>query len=298
MLLAHAASRLEVDPDEVQPRAYTTAAGEALFVDSVTAAAETIDQRKIAALAMALAAGLAEDRSRIDEERLVVRALAQLEAPQIRILAAVSSGQFPEPTASPGRGVAGARRVATPPPKRPATRTQRAILATLQAQGLVVDDTREMAKRADAETVDRVMSVLKHMAKVQDARDRGLPSPSLPVTPSDVERFRRRQAEQDQLQPDWRRTPFGDPCLATCGRRPRKPDWPWTTWVAGGEGEPSLAAVAAIVRPQLGGYFSDAGKDPRSRLRLVLSQWIEGRSHLSGVRGGHGPRHASFRVTA
>lgn len=63
--------------------------GPDLLNDALLAASDTLNQRKVRALARAVANGLREDGARIDENRLLVFALAQMEEPHIKVLASV-----------------------------------------------------------------------------------------------------------------------------------------------------------------------------------------------------------------
>lgn len=57
-----------------------------LLADALQAAADTFDRRKVSALARALANGAATDGTRVDSERLMIRALADLDPAHIRLL--------------------------------------------------------------------------------------------------------------------------------------------------------------------------------------------------------------------
>jgi hypothetical protein len=61
-----------------------------LLLDTMSAASESRLEWKVDALATALANGLEADGARVDEERLVVRALADLEPPHVRALGLLS----------------------------------------------------------------------------------------------------------------------------------------------------------------------------------------------------------------
>ena len=57
-----------------------------LLADAMQAAADTFDRRKVSALARALANGAANDGTRVDSERLMIRALADLDPAHVRLL--------------------------------------------------------------------------------------------------------------------------------------------------------------------------------------------------------------------
>lgn len=81
-----AADHLEVNPDVVIERARTSSSKLELLGEAVFAASYTLNEQKIAALAKAVANGLRHDDARVDHERLIVSALAQLDEPHIKVL--------------------------------------------------------------------------------------------------------------------------------------------------------------------------------------------------------------------
>jgi hypothetical protein len=83
-LLAGAADDLHQAPEELVEQALSLDSGPELLNDALLAASDTINQRKVGALARALANGLRDDGALIDENRLFVFALAQLEEPHIK----------------------------------------------------------------------------------------------------------------------------------------------------------------------------------------------------------------------
>ncbi len=85
-LVAIAAHEKQTDPDDLIAEALSTREGTQLLAEALDAAMHTLDERKVAALAKAVANGLFRDAARVDAERLVVRALAELEAPHIKLL--------------------------------------------------------------------------------------------------------------------------------------------------------------------------------------------------------------------
>lgn len=85
-VIARAATELDRDPVRVVNAALATEDGTALLADALRAASETLNRQKVDALARALANGLADDQARVDEQRLVIRAIADLEAPHISLL--------------------------------------------------------------------------------------------------------------------------------------------------------------------------------------------------------------------
>lgn len=84
--LHSASEQVGLTPDDVVDKALTAPETTQLLADALTAASNTVDQRKIAALARALARGLRDDDAKVDEESLVVAAIAAVEAAHIRVL--------------------------------------------------------------------------------------------------------------------------------------------------------------------------------------------------------------------
>lgn len=85
-MIGEAAEALDDDPQQLVAAAFSTESGTELLADALSAAAATLNQRKVSALARALANGLADDLALVDQERLTVRALAELEEPHLALL--------------------------------------------------------------------------------------------------------------------------------------------------------------------------------------------------------------------
>ncbi|WP_148576221.1 hypothetical protein [Nocardioides caldifontis] len=88
-MLVAAAEDLDQAPEELVDYAFVLDGGPDLLNDALLAASDSINQRKVRALGRALANGLRDDGALIDENRLLVFALAQLEEPHIKLLAIV-----------------------------------------------------------------------------------------------------------------------------------------------------------------------------------------------------------------
>jgi hypothetical protein len=84
--LAQTADRLEIPTGDVVSVAATSVERRALLADGLEASARTVSERKVAALAKAVANGLGSDRAHVDAEAMIVRALADLEEPHIKVL--------------------------------------------------------------------------------------------------------------------------------------------------------------------------------------------------------------------
>jgi hypothetical protein len=85
-VIAGASEELHVEPDEVLDLARSSPERVELLAAALLAASHTFNQQKVRALATAVANGLGDDDARVDQERLIVAALADLEAPHIKLL--------------------------------------------------------------------------------------------------------------------------------------------------------------------------------------------------------------------
>ena len=92
-MLGEASVRLSTSPEDLVHDALTDPEAQAIFADALHAAARTFSARKVRGLAVALANGLADDKARIDESHLIIRALADLEEPHIRLLSQIADSQ-------------------------------------------------------------------------------------------------------------------------------------------------------------------------------------------------------------
>lgn len=176
-LVAQGAARLGVEPDQLVETAYATDKGTALLADAIQGAATTLDQRKVAGLAKAVANGLLDDQAAIDESLLIVRAVADLEEAHVRLLGRLS--QY-------GQG-------------RTLTADDAALVAVLQRNGLAVDDAHERAVETADELFEATSKMLEEVAKaLQGKRAR---VPAKPKT--------RYRTQASRTRPRWRRTSFG-----------------------------------------------------------------------------------------
>jgi hypothetical protein len=85
-LLTRAAEQSGIDPEDVITKAQDDSRVSRLFQASLVAAADALDREKIEALATCLANGI-RDGARIDEESVMIRALADLDPIHVRVLA-------------------------------------------------------------------------------------------------------------------------------------------------------------------------------------------------------------------
>ena len=141
-LVGQASARLGVDAEESHEAAMSSTEGRSIFADSVQSAAETLDRRKVAGLAKALANGLMNDQAAIDESLIMVRAIADLEAPHVTLLGKLSRG---------GR--------------RPRlVDSDIAMIAVLERNGLATDDAHERAVAASDELSQEIEKALAELA--------------------------------------------------------------------------------------------------------------------------------------
>lgn len=187
-MLGLAADELDQEPKELLEKAKAAEDAAQLLHESIAAAAETFYDWKVQALAKALANGLAEDLAHVDESRLLVRALADLEPIHLRVLKRLPS---------PGLGA-------------PATREQvavhagyadpGAVLAVLARHGLAAED----AEAREAWQIELIREQIEddqsHRARTGPASDRGR------------RRTRPWRPVQD-YKPGWRSTAFGQSLL-------------------------------------------------------------------------------------
>jgi hypothetical protein len=85
-VLAYAAVAAGTSPEEVADQIVVGEKSRLLGGTALSAATRTAYPPKVRALALALASGLANDQARIDDEQLVIAAIADLEAPHVSLL--------------------------------------------------------------------------------------------------------------------------------------------------------------------------------------------------------------------
>jgi DNA-binding PadR family transcriptional regulator len=85
-LISETAEQSGIDPEEILRAAAEDPQVNRLFQASLVAAAEALDREKVEALAKCLANGIG-DAARVDEESVMVRALADLDPVHVRVLA-------------------------------------------------------------------------------------------------------------------------------------------------------------------------------------------------------------------
>jgi hypothetical protein len=88
-MLASASTRAQLDPDDLVALALSKPGTDQLLADALLSAVATLDARKVEGLALAVANGLTGDEALVNESHLIVRALAELEGPHIRVLGLV-----------------------------------------------------------------------------------------------------------------------------------------------------------------------------------------------------------------
>lgn len=100
--LADAAEAAGEPVEQLTLEAIATERREELFIRTITIAEDTALRDKRRALGRALAAGIAGDDAKIDEELLFVRAIADIDTPHIRLLSMIASETIPPRSDSRG----------------------------------------------------------------------------------------------------------------------------------------------------------------------------------------------------
>lgn len=209
-VLNDASSRLGRSPDDVVELATRSPQSAQLLAEALFAAARTINEQKIRALAQALANGLRDDEARPDEEQLVVAALGEVEAPHIKVLTHLG----PERARTRTQATALRSRTTTTLGRRPASlaeecrlsrATVRAVLSVLERAGMAVADDGSETIRIDKlviemqEEVNKIADLLLNPTKngkiPSSKKPHQLKRPGSPATAG------------------WVITPFGQLCL-------------------------------------------------------------------------------------
>lgn len=94
-MIGTASAELGQEPRQMLLTAVSTNSGTEILAEALRAAAGTLNEQKIVGLARALANGLANDQAALDHERLVIRALADIEEPHLAILARMTGDRMP-----------------------------------------------------------------------------------------------------------------------------------------------------------------------------------------------------------
>lgn len=216
--LAHASDAARMSPEQFADRIDASEQSKLLAGIALSAATRTAYAPKIRALGRALANGLADDCARIDEEQLIMGALADMEAPHVSLLELLVAKQ-PEwggaidtwkATKSEGRDQFG---------REPRRWTQRqmtsarpslapvlpGLLGTLQRHGLAVVESDL------AEALEKYGKEVEREAKSQSSRLTRSSTTRAIRVPKAISAFRLRN-----LVPDghWSPTEFGEAVFA------------------------------------------------------------------------------------
>lgn len=152
--LDEASRRLGCNADQVVQLATQSPEAAQLLAETLTAAARTVNENKIRALARALANGLRDDEARPDEQQLIVAALAEVEAPHIKVLTHLGPERSLTRTqatglsnrTTPTRGLWPSSIAAR---CNLSTASARAVLSVLQRAGMAVPDEGSETIRTD-----------------------------------------------------------------------------------------------------------------------------------------------------
>ena len=174
--LEETSRRLDRNADEVVQLATESPESAQLLADTLFAAARTVNENKIRALARALANGLRDDEARPDEQQLIVAALAEVEAPHIKVLTRLG----PERSLSRTQATGLSSRIAPTRGLRPSSiaaqcnlsaASTRAVLSVLQRAGMAVPDESSEVIRTDKliiemqDTLNKVTDLLVNPPK-------------------------------------------------------------------------------------------------------------------------------------
>lgn len=202
-MIGTASAELGQEPRQMLLTAVSTNSGTEILAEALRAAAGTLNEQKIVGLARALANGLANDQAALDHERLVIRALADIEEPHLAILARMTGDRMP-PRRTPRQEAAAAwfhpwkreneiRHWLLNPDGNTSSSVVTPIIHTLERNGLIEDNQQERADERDKAAKDRMELELRRL----DPTRRG-PRPSyVSSRPTNPERR-------------WRITGFGD----------------------------------------------------------------------------------------
>lgn len=210
-MLQGSADRMAVEPDELVDSALRDLNSAHLLGEAIQTAARTVNDQKIQALARALANGIRDDAARADDEALVIAALAEIEAPHIKVL--VHLGPERSRTRTPGTNLRGR----TPPSRGSDTRrlaedcqmdvpAVRAVLSVLQRAGLAVQDTTAELIRSDR-------LIMELQQEVNKLAELALNPPKNGKIPSN-RKPRKLDRPGSPARQGWMITRFGELCLA------------------------------------------------------------------------------------
>lgn len=197
---ALAAQHRRIPVEELLVRTRSSPHSERLLSEALEGAAATEDERKIAGFARAIANGLAADPARVDHERSVVRALAAIETPHVRVLLRLPADRGQRRGAMRlAAVVSGSRRRPDPGSQQyqEAERGTAPLLALLEAQGLARTNAAEIADRQLEWAVAQAKYELTREMLEATGKRGGMRAPE---TPGD-----------EELR--WCRTSFGGTCV-------------------------------------------------------------------------------------
>jgi hypothetical protein len=209
-VLDDASRRLGRSPDDVVELATRSPHSAQLLAEALFAAARTINEQKIRALARALANGLRDDEARPDEEQLVVAALGEVEAPHIKVLTHLGPERARTRTQTTGLR----SRLATTCGQRPTSLAEecrlsrasvRAVLSVLERAGMAVADDGSKTVRVDRLIIEMQEEVNEIVGLLMDPPRNGkIPSSKKP---------HQLKRHGPPATAGWVITPFGQPCL-------------------------------------------------------------------------------------
>ncbi|MGY2079955.1 hypothetical protein [Modestobacter sp. SYSU DS0657] len=209
-VLDDASRRLGRSPNDVVELATRSPQSAQLLAEALFAAARTVNEQKIRALARALANGLRDDVARPDEEQLVVAALGEVEAPHIKVLTHLG----PERARTRTQATGLRSRITTTRGRRPMSLAEesrlsrasvRAVLSVLERAGMAVADDGSETIR-----IDRL--IIEMQEEVNKITDLLLNPPRNGKIPSNKKPHQLKRPGSPATA-GWVITPFGQLCL-------------------------------------------------------------------------------------
>lgn len=210
-VVEEAACWLGVGPESLVDAALRDEYSAQLLGQAIQAAANTVNKQKICGLAQALANRLRDDDAHPEEEQIVIAALAEVEAPHIKVLTQLGPERGRSRTSNtglrnrtaPSRGqtpavLAGSCNMGVP--------AVRAVLSVLERAGMAAPD-----ETAETVRIDRL--IMETHAEVNKLGDLISKPPRDGKIPSN-KRPKALQRPGSPARPGWVITPFGTLCLA------------------------------------------------------------------------------------
>jgi len=210
-VLDHSSRLLGRSAEQVIDAAAGSPESAKLLADTMFAAAQTLNEEKIRALGRALANGLRDDQARPDEEQLVVAALADVEAPHIKVLTCLGPERSLQRTSASSLR---SRSTPTSRGRRPALLAEecslsvpavRSVLSVLERAGMAVMDGGSETLRVDK----LIMEMQEELNKLTELLTNPPKNGKIPSS----KKPRELKRPGSPAAPGWTITAFGQRCL-------------------------------------------------------------------------------------